>query len=207
MEPEAIAADLGNGHTAYSGEQSMNLASLEPLPTPIQVEVLSSTPGRVRLRVSPEQREPEIMAQIARSLQEFFSQVYEVRTNPQTGSMTVFYEGDRGDFEAAIARLGSLGVLAIAEGVVKKSPVSKVLMKAMGAANARVESATKGSVDLRFLVPFILGVFALRQLISKGPHPRVAPWYALAWYAFDSFMKLNVDKGKSSSSGDRSDKK
>ena len=90
MEPETIEVNRGNGRLAYSGEQSMNLASLELLPTPIQVEVLSSTPGRVRLRVCPQQREPEMMAQIARSLKEFSSQVYEVRTNPPTGSMTVF---------------------------------------------------------------------------------------------------------------------
>jgi hypothetical protein len=32
----------------------------------------------------------------------------------------------------------------------------------------------------------------VRQMVSKSPRLNTAPWYVLAWYAFDSFMKLNA---------------
>jgi hypothetical protein len=53
----------------------MNLPSLERLPLPINIQVLSSTPGRIRLRVSPKHRQPEVMAQIVSTLKAFFSEI------------------------------------------------------------------------------------------------------------------------------------
>jgi len=47
-------------------------------------------------------------------------------------------------------------------------------------------------MDLRFLFPLILTLLALQQLFSKSPCLNTAPWYILAWYAFDSFLKLNM---------------
>jgi hypothetical protein len=32
----------------------------------------------------------------------------------------------------------------------------------------------------------------MRQLMIKGLQLEVIPWYVLAWYAFDSFLKLNT---------------
>jgi hypothetical protein len=40
-------------------------------------------------------------------------------------------------------------------------------------------------------MPLFLSLLALRQLFSKSPRLKTAPWYILAWYAFDSFLKLN----------------
>ena len=40
-------------------------------------------------------------------------------------------------------------------------------------------------------MPLGLGTLALGQLITKGPQLDKIPWYNLAWYAFDSFNKLN----------------
>ena len=43
-------------------------------------------------------------------------------------------------------------------------------------------------------------MLAMRQLIAKGWQLELIPWYVLAWYAFDSFIKLhstnNVSKAK-----------
>jgi hypothetical protein len=46
-------------------------------------------------------------------------------------------------------------------------------------------------VDLRFLFPLSLSLLALRQLLVKGWQLELIPWYVLAWYAFDSFIKLH----------------
>jgi hypothetical protein len=57
--------------------------------------------------------------------------------------------------------------------------------------NEQIGQITNGVVDLRLLVPVGLGALALRQLLDKGLEIEEIPWYTLAWYAFDSFLKLN----------------
>ncbi|BAY17733.1 hypothetical protein NIES21_35750 [Anabaenopsis circularis NIES-21] len=58
--------------------------------------------------------------------------------------------------------------------------------------NADVYTMTNGAADLRLIVPLGLGLFALTQLIKQGFKFEDTPWYILAWFAFDSFIKLNV---------------
>jgi hypothetical protein len=65
--------------------------------------------------------------------------------------------------------------------------VSRVAVKL----NRDVRRATKGAVDLQFLLPFSFAILALRQLLVKGLQFEIIPWYVLAWYAFDSFIKLH----------------
>jgi hypothetical protein len=57
------------------------------------------------------------------------------------------------------------------------------------AANAMVARGT-GS-DLRLLAPLTLGLLALRRAARNGPRLGDAPWYVLAWYAWESYTKLN----------------
>ncbi|MES1023619.1 DUF5132 domain-containing protein [Gloeocapsa sp. BRSZ] len=57
--------------------------------------------------------------------------------------------------------------------------------------NAQVKEMTNGVADLRLLLPLGLSAIALRQLLTKGLQIEEIPWYVLAWYAFDSFTKLN----------------
>jgi hypothetical protein len=59
--------------------------------------------------------------------------------------------------------------------------------------NAQVAWLSNGYVDLRLLMPLGFSALALRQLCEKGLELDQIPWYNLAWYAFDSFKKLNVD--------------
>jgi hypothetical protein len=57
--------------------------------------------------------------------------------------------------------------------------------------NAQTVSLTGGWFDLPTLVAGSLGLIALRQLLTKGVQLDALPWYVLAWYAFDSFVKLH----------------
>jgi hypothetical protein len=57
--------------------------------------------------------------------------------------------------------------------------------------NTQTISLTGGWVDLPTLVAGSLGLIALRQLLTKGVQLDALPWYVLAWYAFDSFIKLH----------------
>ena len=55
----------------------------------------------------------------------------------------------------------------------------------------RVAEITNGRWDLRSVVPLTLGAFAVRQMLTDFAVVGTIPWYVLAWYAFDSFWKLN----------------
>ena len=57
--------------------------------------------------------------------------------------------------------------------------------------NQRVLELTNGIVDLRFVLPVGLGTLAVLQLMTFGWQFEVVPWFVLAYFAFDSFIKLN----------------
>jgi hypothetical protein len=159
-------------------------------PTPIHIKIVSNTPGRLRLRVSHQHRQQEAIAKISNTLRSVFSGVDNIKTNVNTGSITVYYTGENGSFEDIVCKLRRLGII-ISDVLPGKSEAAANLTTTMTNLNQQVHQATKGSADLRVVIPLTFGVFALRQLLSKGPGLKTAPWYVLAWYAFDSFMKLH----------------
>jgi hypothetical protein len=69
--------------------------------------------------------------------------------------------------------------------------VSADLMRLATDLNTQISDLTHDLVDLRTLAPLGLGAIALRQLLIKGLQLEDIPWYVLAWYAFDSFVKLH----------------
>lgn len=73
------------------------------------------------------------------------------------------------------------------------SSVAHTVENRFRSANASVSRATQGHVDLRVLFPIALGGLAVRQVTRQGLGLRNAPWYVLAYYAFDSFVKLHGD--------------
>jgi Protein of unknown function (DUF5132) len=75
-----------------------------------------------------------------------------------------------------------------------KSEVAKDLINVASGLNSEVGRMTNNLVDLRLLLPLGLSALALKQLMEKGLQIEEIPWYALAWYAFDSFIKLNDEK-------------
>jgi hypothetical protein len=136
------------------------------------------------------------MARIAKALKAH-PDVQDVRPNLQTGSIVIHHaeiDSMRNDLSAILQDLGIvLGSvtdveLPFSEG---KSEVAADLTSAVKDLNERVGLATNGVVDLRLLVPVGLATLALRELIRNGWEFETAPWYVLAWYAFDSFIKLH----------------
>jgi hypothetical protein len=72
-----------------------------------------------------------------------------------------------------------------------KSQIAVQLRNAVSQCDEQIGWLTNSMADLRVLVPLGFGAFALRQLIVEGPQLDKIPWYNMAWYAFDSFLKLN----------------
>ncbi|WP_228054719.1 DUF5132 domain-containing protein [Gloeocapsopsis crepidinum] len=71
------------------------------------------------------------------------------------------------------------------------SRATEYIIDAFKDINTQVRQATNNMADLQLLLPLGLGAIALRQLLTKGLQIEEIPWYVLAWYAFDSFIKLN----------------
>jgi hypothetical protein len=83
-----------------------------------------------------------------------------------------------------------------------RSTVAINITGALSKWNQKVNEFTEGSIDLKSLVPFLLGSWALRQFFRGNAGTKFVPWYALAWYAFDMFVKLNKSSDRSPSSTD-----
>ncbi|MDZ8050373.1 MAG: HMA2 domain-containing protein [Aulosira sp. ZfuVER01] len=155
----------------------------------IPTKIISDTPGRLRLRIAPRDRQAGKMQTIANVL-EAKPNVSQVKTNIHGGSILIHH--DRGDDSLAnvLATLQDIGMIFvdIAEG---NTEASVGVSNAVVDLNKRVQAATNSAVDLRFLFPLGLSILAVRQLLIKGLQFETIPWYVLAWYAFDSFLKLN----------------
>ncbi|MBE9205282.1 DUF5132 domain-containing protein [Nostoc sp. LEGE 06077] len=75
-----------------------------------------------------------------------------------------------------------------------KSAIAQDLLNIMSDFNADVYKMTNRAADLRLIIPLGLGLFAMTQLIKQGLKLEYIPWYIIAWFAFDSFIKLNVSE-------------
>jgi Heavy metal associated domain 2 len=162
-------------------------------PSQISTKIVSDTPGRLRLRIATKSRNNEDIRKIATAL-EAHPNITQVQTNISQGSITIKHEGDD-SHENTMAALKDLGIIFgdIAEG---KSEAAAEVSNAVVDLNKRVGESTDGLVDLRFLFPLGLGCLSIRQLMIKGLQFDIIPWYVLAWYSFDSFLKLHAAGSK-----------
>ncbi|QSJ17317.1 hypothetical protein JYQ62_37825 [Nostoc sp. UHCC 0702] len=181
---------LTNNHgTLTKIPKVMEQISLNTPSKQISTKIVSNTPGRLRLRVARQHRQSEEMQRIANVL-EAQPNITQVRTNISQGSIVINHDGKDDTWNNVVATLIDLGIIFgdIAEG---KSDVAMGVSGAVFDLNKRVEQATDGAVDLRLLFPFGLSILAVRQLLKQGLQIEIIPWYVLAWYAFDSFIKLH----------------
>ena len=168
---------------------SQNYSSLD-------AEIISQTPGRVRLRITPTHRQLQKIAPLANALKARL-EIYRVKTNISTGSITVFHGRELLSSQDMCTILQDLGINLVEVtqeqkiSVLSSSKAATEIIRTTTDLNRTVQTATNNTVDLRFLVPLSLGILAMRQLLVKGWQLELIPWYVLAWYAFDSFLKLH----------------
>jgi hypothetical protein len=62
--------------------------------------------------------------------------------------------------------------------------------------NRQIRWLTNDLLDLRMLMVTGLGALALRQILMRGLRLDEIPWYAVAWYALDTFVKFHPDQGE-----------
>ncbi|MDZ8023705.1 MAG: HMA2 domain-containing protein [Nostoc sp. SerVER01] len=172
--------------------------ALSNLSKPISAKIVSNTPGRLRLRVALPHRQNGEIQRIANALAAQ-PHINQVRTNIHHGSIAIEHDAKDDTLKNVVATLTDLGVIFadITEG---NSEAAVGITNAVFNLNKKVELATKGEIDLRVIFPLGLSILAVRQLLAKGLQFEIIPWYVLAWYAFDSFIKLHgVSKPQSTS--------
>ena len=162
----------------------------------IRAEILSQTPGRIRIKVASSPHQIEQIDLIVVDLKNQL-EIERVRTNFHSGTITIFYNPQSINAVNILNRLTNLG-LVFSDKLKKSSSYSPQysiatveVTKVTKNLNQRIRHTTKGLVDLSFLIPLSFGLLAWRQLMVKGWQLEIIPWYVLAWYAFDSFIKLH----------------
>jgi hypothetical protein len=153
-------------------------------------EILSSTPRRTRIRVSRKRRNPKEMARLAKAL-ESVPEISGVETNLHTGSLIVHHKKELKDIRSTLA---DMGVIVMAATGVEMPAQS--LTRAIANLDKHLGHATKGLLDFRLLVPLGLGALAVVQLVRRGFQIEGAPWYILAYFAVESFTRLNKTREK-----------
>ena len=149
-------------------------------------QIVSNTPRRTRIRVSRKRRNAKEMARLAKGL-EASPEVSAVQTNLHAGTLIVYHKEEA--LPSIKAQLKDLGViLGAATGVVVSA---KSLTEAVSRLDSHVGSATKGLLSLKLLVPLGFSALAVLQLARRGLEITGAPWYLLAYFAFESFVRLN----------------
>lgn len=165
------------------------------MPTkPKRTRIVSSTPGRTRIKVSPKRRNQQEMQRIASALEQRIGATAAC-TNIQTGSILLRHPST--GLNAVLEALGDLGVIVGSVAGIPipvaddKTRLASSLVGAVVNLNRGVEAATRGLVDLRLLVPLGFGALAVLQLLRRGLQFEAAPWYVLAYVAFDSYARLH----------------
>jgi hypothetical protein len=161
--------------------------------------IAHATSSRMRLRVEGRPREVAGVLESIAGHAGDHPAIGSVRTDPRTGSALLTWDPDELDLDAAV-ELVRTAHEALREVVPPRmaaaverplSLASSRLLSRLSLANRRVHEATAGKVDLRFLVPVGFAALSIRQVLRTGPQLASMPWYGLAYYAFDSFVKLH----------------
>jgi hypothetical protein len=164
----------------------------------VQGHVAHAVPGRIRLKVDRfDLTDP--LSDSLRSALSRMPEVSDVRIQPMTGSITVYSRLRHLDPSMLAQRLVDLNLIALDPSTGDRhagispplSETAQSIKSTFHGVDVRLGEITHGRWDLRTVVPLALGALAIRALIAEPAVLGAARWYALAWYAFDSFWKLN----------------
>lgn len=158
------------------------------LSTPIQLQIVSNTPGRLRLKIPSQYQEHKEIMEMSTSLKSLFPQIEKVKTNLQASSITIYYSGGSESFADALSKLQVLGITLVNAAEKKLQPVR--LTQTLSNFNQQIKQTTKDTVDLRSLLSFTIIAFAIKRLL-----PQLARWqstvlYLLLWYGLESLVKM-----------------
>jgi len=152
----------------------------------MRVRLEHHSDGRVRARVSREDRSPEQMEAMRRELSSQPA-VHNVEVNPRTGSVLLEGEDTRA-LEKALGEVFDV-VADVAGGESPRAGVESLVL-VIKQADRRLRRSTGQRFSLRWLVPAAFIAAGLRQVMKQGVTLGTIPWYVLLYYGVDSFLKL-----------------
>ena len=159
-------------------------------------EVVSQTPGRLRLRLHPQHRHAHRMRRMEEQLEA--REGVDVEVNPTTGSVVVKYDHRKFSRHDLFAMFRDAGVIAAdvtglgggGEGG-GASKVAGSIMGAMDDLDERLGELLGRKIDLRVLVPAGLTALGLWVWYRTGTLGfSQLPAYLVLWYAAESFLTL-----------------
>jgi hypothetical protein len=165
------------------------------------IKLVHAIPGRVRVKISQLQDNPEFAREICPRLSGVRG-IRRIEANPPTGSLLVRYDLEEMTSLASLFALAEivtpllpgLDVAQLEERLGQSGHGSGATAfwrhpSTLGALNARVGKAT-GGLDLTLLLPLTLFVLGVRGvLVAK--HVPFHAWYDLWWFSFTTFFVLN----------------
>jgi hypothetical protein len=162
--------------------------------------IAHAVPGRIRIKVDRYDLTDALSARL-RSVLAAMPEVSDVRIQPVTGSITVYSGARRLDPSTLANRLVELELIAVDPFTGDRyagisppmSETARTIKSTFHGVDVRLGEITRGRWDLRTVVPFALGALAVRAFLAEPAALGAAPWFTLAWYAFDSFWKLNQE--------------
>jgi hypothetical protein len=149
----------------------------------------SLTRGRLRVKVDPESRDPQLMENLQKRLHSREG-IQDVSVNPATGSVTVNYDHIRYSTAGIMGLLEELDVI-IDSTLGGEATVSSGFLAALDDLNARLHAATGIPVDVKLLMPFALAGAGIWSIAKNGLMLQSVPGTLLLWLAFDMFVKLH----------------
>jgi hypothetical protein len=162
-------------------------------------EIVHCVPGRLRLRLEGMRHRDRDEVLSAVQKMEADPRIDQVRGDRRTDSALITWDPSALDIDGAVALLRSAheALSDVTPPAASRqlernfSTVAAGVSVAFARADSSVREATRGTLDLRMLVPLALAGLSVRQLVRTGPRIASMPWYGLAYYAFDSFHKLH----------------
>ncbi|MCK6530501.1 hypothetical protein L6R50_24060 [Myxococcota bacterium] len=167
------------------------------------VFVAHQLPGRLRIRLwrgpSPDPTELRSAAERVGRLTE----VDRVDHHPVTGSLIVHYDPDRWSEDEVLDRCAAaLGASKLVrpgeptppptEMAVMGSRLARAVAVLFGELNADLYRATRGTADLRILLPLTFGGLGAAEVLVTGKLP-APPWFNLMWWSFRTFTTFNQE--------------
>jgi hypothetical protein len=156
----------------------------------LRAHLVHASPGRLRLRLDPiDLSNPRLRESEKRLTQQ--PGVRTVQANSLVGSVVVTYDEGEVRLEHILSTFEQSGVTVSTDltqngGASPVRPLDQTISSFFGSHDERVRRRTGGFLDLRTMIPAGLAVLAAREILAG--RAVAAPWYALAWYAYSSYM-------------------
>jgi Heavy metal associated domain 2 len=158
---------------------------------PIEIDIISNTPGRLRLRIDREHRQIEVMNKIAIALKTWVAQIDRVRPNTNNGSLTFYYQPDSVNFAEVFNQLKAFGIIVedLPETLSQKSFATTRLKDAIDSVDRQIQQITNNAIDLKRIVSLLLSLFVFRGLFTKNPRFKGISWFLFGWYILSSLIE------------------